>query len=205
MNKISKIAKGLDTFCKIIYRIWIIGTVIGVFGLLLGLYLATGGWNIFEPVGANMLKELHLGMVTFLLSPDYPITEGIGQTYVIVSLIVGLLSVPVFCLTIRFIRNILKPLIDKEPFHETLAVNLKRLSFLVLAGGILQEAFEFINYSFITQNIDLKALFINEDIISIMINYRFDVDFIVFAIVLYMLSHVFKYGQELQQLSDETL
>lgn len=205
MDKLSRTAKGLDTFFKIILRIWMIGTVIGAIGILLALYLAMGGWNLFEKIGATMLQKLNFGMLTLNLSSDFAIVEGVGQTYFILSLIVGVLAVPVFYLMIRFIRNILKPMIEKEPFHETLAVNLRRLAWLVIASGVIQEVYEYINYIFIAQNVDLKTLFINENITSITINYTFNVDFIIFAIVLFLLSHVFKYGQELQQLSDETL
>lgn len=205
MDKLSKIAKGLDTFFKILLRIWAVGMIIGVFGILLAGYLALGGWNLFEETGATMLKNLHFGMLTLNLAPDYQITEGVGLTYTIVLLIVGVLAIPVFYLMIRFIRNILKPMMEKEPFHETLAVNLKRLAWIVIAHGVLGEIYEFINYRFILKNVDLKSLFINEKISSITLNHTIQIDFIVFAVVLFLLSHVFKYGQELQQLSDETL
>lgn len=205
MDKLSKTAKGLDTFFKILLRIWMIGTVLGIVVILFTLYLTTGGLNLFEDIGVSMLQKLNFGMVTFHLSPNFVFVEGVGQTYFIILLVVGLLAIPVFYLMIRFIRNILKPMIEKEPFHETLAVNLKRLAWLVLAGGVLQEVYEFINYVFVAQNVDLQTLFINENITSIMINYTFNADFIIFAVALFLLSHVFKYGQELQQLSDETL
>ena len=96
-------------------------------------------------------------------------------------------------------------MIEKEPFHETLAINLKRLAWLVLIDGLLKEGYELINSIFIRRYIDWNTLFYNEYITGVQIDYTFNTTFIIFAIALYMLSHVFKYGQELQQLSDETL
>lgn len=205
MERLSKTAKGLDTFFKVIYYIWLVGTVLSVVVILFALYLTTGGMNLFGDIGISMLRELDFGSIAINLSSKVVLPEEIGLYYCIVSLIVGFLGIPITYLMIRFTRNILKPMIEKEPFHETLAINLKRLAWLVLVDGLLKEGYELINSIFIRRYIDWNTLFYNEYITGVQIDYTFNTTFIIFAIALYMLSHVFKYGQELQQLSDETL
>ena len=51
----------------------------------------------------------------------------------------------------------------------------------------------------------LNALLLSDKITKVTFNYSFDFSFLLIAAVLYLLSLVFSYGQELQQLSDETL
>lgn len=205
MKKMSRIAKGLDTFFKIILVLWMIGTVFGVLAIVLAMIVTAGDSGLIEDIGVSMMQRIQFGMATFELAPAYGFAAGVGQKYFWIMLVIGMLGVPIYYFMIRFIRNILKPIIAEEPFHATLAVHLKRLAWLVVGAGLVDELYEFISYQFTVRYVDLKTLFINDSITAITLNYTFNTDFIVFAIVLFLLSLVFKYGQELQQLSDETL
>ena len=111
MERLSKTAKGLDTFFKVIYYIWLVGTVLSVVVILFALYLTTGGMNLFGDIGISMLRELDFGSIAINLSSKVVLPEEIGLYYCIVSLIVGFLGIPITYLMIRFIRNILKPMI----------------------------------------------------------------------------------------------
>ena len=52
---------------------------------------------------------------------------------------------------------------------------------------------------------DLPSLLINGTVIHITANFNIDFTFVVISIVFFLLSYIFQYGEELQQLSDETL
>ena len=52
---------------------------------------------------------------------------------------------------------------------------------------------------------DLETVFLNEQIISCTPEINLDMSFAVVFAVLYLLSYVFRYGEELQKQSDETL
>jgi len=52
---------------------------------------------------------------------------------------------------------------------------------------------------------DLENLLINDKITHITINATLDATFLLTGALLLLLSYIFQYGQQLQQLSDETL
>ena len=52
---------------------------------------------------------------------------------------------------------------------------------------------------------DLPALLISEKIVHIGSMFSVDLTFLIYWAILLLLSYVFRYGEELQQLSDETL
>ena len=52
---------------------------------------------------------------------------------------------------------------------------------------------------------DLPSLLISEKITHITVSPNYDPTFLIYSAILLLLSYVFRYGQELQQLSDETL
>ena len=52
---------------------------------------------------------------------------------------------------------------------------------------------------------DLPGLMISEKITHITGNFKVDLSFLIYWAILLLLSYVFRYGEGLQQLSDETL
>ena len=52
---------------------------------------------------------------------------------------------------------------------------------------------------------DLPSLLISEKIVHVDGMFRVDLTFLVYWAILLLLSYVFRYGEQLQQLSDETL
>ena len=81
MERLSKTAKGLDTFFKVIYYIWLVGTVLSVVVILFALYLTTGGMNLFGDIGISMLRELDFGSIAINLSSKVVLPEEIGLYY----------------------------------------------------------------------------------------------------------------------------
>ena len=55
------------------------------------------------------------------------------------------------------------------------------------------------------QTINFNLLFNTKYVTQINFDIRLHLSFLIFAALIYLLSYIFRYGQELQQLSDETL
>lgn len=104
-----------------------------------------------------------------------------------------------------YVREILKPMIDEKPFDSIVSTNLKKLAKLSIVIGIL------VNIIILSEQImtvfvyDLPGLLISEKITHVTGMFKIDLTFLIYWAILMLLSYVFRYGESLQQLSDETL
>ena len=94
---------------------------------------------------------------------------------------------------------------EGQPFHSQMSAQLKRLGWLNIALGVLNNAGSVFFYGNLIPGYDLDALFLGSPIVSYEIHTQFDIEFLLWSAIMFLLSYVFKHGWELQQLSDETL
>ena len=71
--------------------------------------------------------------------------------------------------------------------------------------GLAVSIFQIIGNGAIINGYDMNSIFLNDKIVGVGYNFRIDTTFIFVALVLFLLSYVFRYGTQLQQLSDEIL
>nr|MCR5372345.1 hypothetical protein [Solobacterium sp.] len=83
--------------------------------------------------------------------------------------------------------------------------SLKRLGWIVIAGGILSGALETFSSGFLWEAYDFTKIFNMDLVTGWTYHASFDLSFIAVAFVLFLLSYVFSYGEELQREADETL
>lgn len=200
MKKLTKTAKTLDTVFKILF--WLVlaaGILIcAVFAIFLIMTL-TG-----KEIGP-VLNGLDIGFISFQLSEgDFPAPRNavIMHICAMVGLAVGIALV---CCWIKIIRKILAPMTQGQPFHSAVSTNLKKLGWVELIGGIVIVAAELAGNLLMVRSYDLQHLFLNDRITDVHFNYELDITFVIISAVLFLLSYIFRYGSELQQLSDETL
>ena len=92
-----------------------------------------------------------------------------------------------------------------RPFSSEVSVNLKKIAILGIFSGIAINCVDLVERIMLAAAYDLPSLLISEKITRIEINYTFDLTFLIYSAVLLLLSYVFSYGTQLQELSDETL
>ena len=198
----EKMIKTADTCYKIVSVLRIIviaGAVLYAVGLMIILFSGIGNM----PLSYNSLS---FGGVTLHLAegalPDQTISSsGILPAMLPASVI---LAMAIYFLTIM--RRILEPMKEGRPFDTSVSQNIRRLGTSVLAGGVLCYAMEIVSGFFFQNQYDLlKELFREGVVDHITITHSFSLSFIFAALVLYLLSYVFHYGEELQRQSDETL
>lgn len=198
MEKMKKTAKGLDTVFKIVQGIlWVAGAFILLAAVALPVSYLTGDREI------TLIESIELGKVAFTLAPEYTVNAGLGYyiaVMVLTPVLVGLMSV-----WLGTIRKILKPMGAGLPFHDSIGGNLKKLGWLELAIGMVMSGMDFARYLMFVLNVDLAALFVSEKITAVNVGYEFDMSFLVTAAVFFLASYIFRYGAQLQQMSDETL
>lgn len=104
-----------------------------------------------------------------------------------------------------YIREILKPMMDEKPFDRIVSVNLKKLARLSINLGILANIIILSEQIIIVFVYDLPTLLISEKITHVEGMFHVDLSFLIYWAIFMLLSYVFSYGEQLQQLDDETL
>ena len=201
MNKLTKTAKGLDTFFSFSQKLTVAGCVIGGIGVFLAWYLWLGDPSIWKMA----YTSLRFGGITFTVDNSIPPAENAYLLYLGIGTVVGIAQLPILYMAFGAIRGILKLMIDGTPFHAHIVYYLKKLGWLTVANGIIGIIAGFVLQGNFLQQYDLGALFLSDKITQVSTSFSIDLGFVLYAIILFLLAQVFQYGMELQQLSDETL
>lgn len=210
MNAIPRTAKILDKVCRFLYWVLIFFTAV------LAIAVVILGVSVFK--GTPLLKStesylLSFGNLELLLAPGV-LTEILAPGFeplLLAVMVLTLAAIPVLILELQTVRDILQPFIRTEPFHEAIAKGLHRLAILVVIDTVFAAVVTVLMDQIAQRHLDIHALFTDgavfgERIITAgLANSVIDVSPLLFAGALYLLSKVFRYGQELQQLADETL
>ena len=106
---------------------------------------------------------------------------------------------------VGYIREILNPMKEEKPFDSVVSTNLKKLAKLSIHLGILGNIIILSEQILTVFVYDLPGLLISEKITHVGGMFNVDLTFLIYWAILLLLSYVFRYGEQLQQLSDETL
>ena len=199
MDKMSKAAKILDRILAVIFWVTLAVAILCVVGICI-LALMHGR---FPHRSQWPVTALELGSLSLTLHPD-AVPQNFGS-YLLAAGLLLLVNVPVYCILLRTLQHTLKPFIARQPFHDTISENLRRLAVLVVILTVLNILGEGIMTWLTVSLFDPAALLRSEKVLDVTVNATADLTPLLFAGALYLLSKVFQYGQELQTLSDETL
>lgn len=106
---------------------------------------------------------------------------------------------------VQTIESICTITMNHTPFDVRVSNHMKNLAKYILVGGIVFNILEVCRIMQFKQTINFDLLFNTKYVTQINFDIRLHLSFLVFAALIYLLSYIFRYGQELQQLSDETL
>lgn len=210
MNTISRTAKILDRVIRFIRWLIIFSiAAIAFFAVIGGIFAARGTLL----VRADMIYTLTFGNLKLQLAPGVlPEIAGEGfEMVLLAALFSTLVAQVIYLLMLRTVRDVLRPFIEREPFHEAVACGLNRLSVLIVINAVLGTLSTGVFDHLTRRTLDIQKLFLdsglspNRFVGAVLSNSTIDVTPLFFAGTLYLLSKVFQYGQELQTLSDETL
>lgn len=150
-------------------------------------------------------STVSLGIVTANLAPAALPEFSALRGSLVLMLVTALVNVSVMWFILKEIRGILAPMKEGCPFISGIADKIRRLGWIVLVGGLVTEictAAE--NYAEV-KAYALERLINPEMVTSVGFNFTLNGTFAVTAILLFVLAHVFRYGEMLQQEADETL
>ena len=159
-------------------------------------------------VGEKIVRDascIELGNLSLYISdsaiPDYSeLRKGI-----VIDLMTVIVMVTAGWYLLHVIRQLLQTMKDGRPFESGVSSKVRKLAFTTLIGGAVIEACRVLGTVAELKAYDLTLLFNSASVQRFAYNYSFNVSFVVIAGILFFLSLVFRYGESLQQESDETL
>lgn len=198
MKKMINTARNLDIMAKAAYWVCVAGTAILSIAAIVVMFLD-------DTLFWNATTSLSMGLVNLeLISDGMPAPDAVRSNF-ISGLLVCVIVLIFTCMVIRVIRNILEPMSQGKPFTSSVSKNLHKLAVIFLLAGAFSEI-SFVILTMLTyNNFHMEDLFNSNLVSGITVEYTIDLWFVVVFIILQLMSYVFKYGEELQQLSDETL
>lgn len=196
--KMIKTAVVIDRILKILQRVAIVCGIIYLIVMALAL--------LFEKEMTPGMNVVSLGQLRLILKDDPSLlNESALKTGLAISLVFVAISIAICVYAIGIIRKVLEPMKEGRPFDKGISQIIKRLAWVVLIGGAIVRVGACITMIMEIKAYDLAAFFAESAITGYRLNYVIDLNFIVTACVLFLLSYVFRYGEELQRESDETL
>lgn len=203
MNKLTNTAKKLDIF----FRIFQIASNIAWVGALVGLGILLVGvvFRLDPEIIGTGYESLELGFVELTVADPYVPNKHMILAQIGVVLILCAVFMWFSWKAAKEVRRILAPMIQGKPFQSIVGTGLKKLAGYSLWLGIIGNITILADQIFTILIFDIPSLLLGEKITHVNFNFEFDLTFLVLWAVLTLTSYVFRYGEELQKLSDETL
>lgn len=203
MNNLTNTAKKLDRvfeIARIVLGALAVAAV--VFIVLIGLAYVMG-WDP-EFIGTGY-ASFDIGFLELEAAPGYGPDPWLVLGHAAFTLAVSVLLLLDGQRGIGYIRSILQPMTEEKPFDSSASVNLQKLARLSIRIGVLWNIISLSQMIVTVFVYDLPGLLLSEKISHIGAIFQVDLSFLAYWAILMLLSYVFRHGQQLQQLSDETL
>lgn len=203
MNNLSKTAKTLDNFFHILQVLLSILCVAAMVGLAI---IGAGFLFNLDPttIGTNY-ELIDLAFIELEVAAAYAPTFQVMLLHAAVNLALGFVTAFIGRIGVKYIRQILQPMTQNQPFNSIVSNNLKKSATLSIILGVCYNLVTLVDQLMAVFVLDVPSLLISEKITHVTVNYSFDFTFLAVSGTLFLLSYIFRYGEELQQLSDETL
>ncbi len=203
MKDMTVTAVRLDKFLRFLNILLWIAIVVSLVGLvLIAAYFLFGlnpSWI------ASAYSEVDVGMLSLTIGEGYAPSLSVVLLTAAVQLGIGLVALFLSRLLLLRFREILKPMKEGLPFHNSVGQNLKKTALYVIIWGVVNNLGAGLELLLIVREYHLPSLLLSDKITQVSFIAPSDLGFLFVAAVLFLLSYIFRYGEGLQQLSDETL
>ena len=195
--------KSKDLLRKMCFILEIVrGTCLISVALLIGLSL----FYAFNKDVYNMLfGSIRIDYLQLIFNDDLALNKDKMSMWLPLIFLITAIFVFIIYKAVQTIESICTIAMDHTPFDVRVSNHIKKLAKYILAGGIVFNILEVCRVMYFKQIINFDLLFNPKYVTQIKFDIRIEFSFLIFAALIYLLSYIFRYGQELQQLSDETL
>lgn len=203
MNNLSNTARKLDRVFEIAHIVLgalAIACIVGVALIAMAYVL-----KLDPAMIGTGYENFDIGFLELTVAEGYAPDKWLVLLQAAITLLVSCRLMYEIRRGVGYVRQILLPMKEEKPFDTIVSTNLKKLAKLSIVIGILYNII-LLSEQIITVFVyDLPSLLISEKIAHVGGMFQVNLSFIVYWAILLLLSYVFRYGEELQQLSDETL
>lgn len=195
--------KSKDLLRKMCFILEIVrGTCLISVALLIGLSL----FYAFNKDVYNMLfGSIRIDYLQLTFNDDSALSKDKMSIWLPLIFLITAIFVFIIYKAVQTIESICTITMNHTPFDVRVSNHMKNLAKYILVGGIVFNILEVCRIMQFKQTINFDLLFNTKYVTQINFDIRLHLNFLVFAALIYLLSYIFRYGQELQQLSDETL
>lgn len=202
MQTLQKNTKIIDTLLKIAFWWLVLLTAYYSYHYIRFLMFLTS--DSFQD-GAGTLAGFTVGFLEIHYTHGLPYTQKAAIGVNVFELITVTALMGLYCWAIRILRHILQPMTEGKPFAGSIWADLKKLGWVSLALCAMDNVTDLGIVLIYEYAYPIRELLESGNIQSVHFRYHFEPAFAIIAAVLFLLSHIFRYGEQLQQLSDETL
>ena len=203
MNNLSNTAKKLDKVFEIAGIVLFAVSIacIVLFALIVIAYILK-----LDPemIGTNY-ENFDVGFLELTIAKDYAPDKWMVLLQAAITLVVSFRLCFDGRRGVGYIREILQPMKEEKPFDRIVSTNLKKLARLTINLGILANIIILSEQVIAVFVYDLPSLLLSEKITHVGGMFNVDLTFLIYWAIFTLLSFVFRHGEDLQQLSDETL
>lgn len=198
-EKMIKTAKICYTIVNVFQKILIVCLILAAFGFVM-LFVNR---NI---VGMVSETSVSFGDVTIELNEGVIPLESIQVSRLLIIMAAAIMMMGVIYYGMQVVKNILDPMREGRPFDSDVAGNIRKLGFVTLFGGLILNGVQFLTSHLMASNTDMLLSLFKEGVVNnVTVHSEISLDFIFVSLILFLLSYVFRYGEQLQAESDETL
>lgn len=203
MNNLSNTAKKLDKVFEIVHIVFGALAIASIVGAAL---IAVAYILKLDPefIGTGY-SSFDIGFLELEIAESYAPSKWLVLLEAAITLAVGCRLFYDGRRGVGYIREILQPMKEEKPFDSIVSTNLKKLARLSINLGILWNIIILAEQIMTVFVFDLPGLLLSEKITHVGGMFKVDLTFLVYWAILMLLSYVFRYGEQLQQLDDETL
>ena len=203
MNKLTSIARKIDVVFKIADVMLKIAFVTCL--VCVAIVAAAVLFDLPDEMVGTVDQLLEFGPLTLHIAEGY--VPGFDSMLLQAALMCAMGAAASFVgiLCVKSVRAILAPMKDGKPFDRAISQNLRKLGWLSLILGVVVNVMEAVSLFTMAAMHKIETLLISEKITHVDVNVGFDLSFLIIPAVLFLLAYVFRYGEELQKLSDETV
>ena len=203
MNNLTNTAKKLDKVFEIVHIV--LGALVVASLAITGLIALARIMNWDPEFIGTGYSNFDIGFLELTLAPEHAPDKWLVLGQAALTLIVSCRLFWDGRKGVGYIREILKPMTEEKPFDSIVSTNLKKLAKLSINLGILYKIIILSEQILAVFVYDLPGLLLSEKITHVGGMFEVDLSFVVYWAILMLLSYVFSYGEQLQQLDDETL
>lgn len=201
-EKMMKVAKGLSIFAKVIQILLTIALVAIAVSIVL---ISVINPDSISSNSSFVEKTLELGNVVIKIAEPYARDFTINKPVLLGTLLVSFIGVGLTWFELKVARDILEPMKEGNPFETSIGKKIRVLARIELFAGLALMITEWVTSYFVNYESEIMNLFKEGVVESVTVNNSFSLNFVIIAFILYLVSYVFEYGEQLQIESDETL